>query len=126
MTTTQLNSFKRALEWKQAELTPSRQTRDAIAIERSADMLDEIQLAGARELATHTLERAAKVSRDVRAALDRIDEGTYGICVHCEDEIGPKRLNAVPWAPLCIRCQELSDRGGNADIERRQYFADAA
>ena len=126
MATNQLNSFKRILKRKQAELTPSLQTRDAITIERSADILDEIQLAGARELTSHSLERAAKVSRDVRAALDRIDEGAYGICTNCEDEIGPKRLNAAPWAPLCIGCQEPSDRRGNADVERRQYFADAA
>ena len=126
MNLSQVNSFKRILERKQAELKPSFQTRAAIAIERSADMLDEIQLAGARELATHSLERATTVSREVRAALARIDEGTYGVCANCEDEIGTKRLKAVPWAPLCIRCQELSDRGLKMDVEPRRYLADAA
>jgi DnaK suppressor protein len=126
MTRSQLNSFRRILERKQAELRPSFQTRNDIAIERSADMLDAIQLAGARELAGHTLSRAAKMSRDVRAALARIDEGVYGICADCEEEIDPKRLNAVPWAPLCIRCQELSDRGGHPGFEHRRYLADAA
>ena len=126
MTRSQLNSFRRILERKQAELRPSFQTRDDIAIERSADLLDQIQLAGARELAGHTLERAAKMTRDVRAALARIDQGVYGICADCEEEIDPKRLNAVPWAPLCIRCQELSDGGRHIDFESRRYLADAA
>ena len=36
--------------------------------------------------------------------------GSFGIFVHCEEEISPKRLAAVPWAPFCIRCQEQADR----------------
>jgi DnaK suppressor protein len=46
----------------------------------------------------------------VRAALRRIDEGTFGVCVHCEEEISLKRVNAVPWTPYCITCQEQADR----------------
>ena len=126
MTTSQLNSFKRILERKQAELRPCFEKRDAIAIERTADILDQIQLAAARELATRTLECDAKVSRDVRAALDRIDEGAYGICANCDEEIGLKRLNAVPWTPLCIRCQEVTDGWGHAELESHRFFAYAA
>jgi DnaK suppressor protein len=42
--------------------------------------------------------------------LGRIADGTYGACRQCEEEIGHKRLNAIPWATFCIRCQELADR----------------
>ena len=126
MTQTQLSSFKRILERKQAELKPSLRARDGIAIEKSPDILDEIQLASTRALASHTLDRASTMAREVRAALDRVDDSTYGTCVQCEDEIGQKRLNALPWAALCIRCQELSDRAGQAGIGLREYFADAA
>ena len=37
-------------------------------------------------------------------------DGSYGVCLHCEEDIKPKRLEAVPWAPYCIRCQEAADR----------------
>jgi DnaK suppressor protein len=44
-------------------------------------------------------------------ALERIEEKTFGLCVHCGNEIQPKRLEAVPWARHCINCQELQERG---------------
>ena len=48
--------------------------------------------------------------RNVRGALERIDDGTLGVCVRCEGEISPRRLAAVPWTPYCIECQEWADR----------------
>jgi DnaK suppressor protein len=47
--------------------------------------------------------------RTVEEALDRIKNGTFGLCLRCDAEIPEKRLNAVPWAPHCIRCQEELD-----------------
>ena len=44
-------------------------------------------------------------------ALARIEEGGYGICVTCEKEIQPRRLEAVPWARHCVTCQDLQERG---------------
>lgn len=44
-------------------------------------------------------------------ALQRIEDGTYGICVACGAEIQPKRLEAVPWARHCVTCQDLQERG---------------
>ena len=113
----QLNTFKEILEARRAELMPSMEKRDDIAIQRVPDLLEEVQLASERELATRNLERRAKLWRDVRAALVRIDEGTYGTCLDCEEEIGLKRLNALPWTPLCIRCQEQSDSRRRAGVE---------
>jgi DnaK suppressor protein len=55
--------------------------------------------------------------RNVRAALARIDEGTFGVCLHCEEDISIKRLNAVPWAPYCIQCQEIADRSQEEGTE---------
>jgi DnaK suppressor protein len=46
----------------------------------------------------------------IGAALGRIDDGTYGECLNCGQEIGPKRLEAIPWARYCITCQELIAR----------------
>lgn len=48
-----------------------------------------------------------KLLREVNDALRRIAQGTYGTCQECEEPISGKRLDAVPWARYCVRCQEL-------------------
>jgi len=46
----------------------------------------------------------------VRAALKRLDEGKYGICARCGNEINPERLKAIPYTTLCVNCQERFER----------------
>src|ERR1700720_864800 len=110
MTKTELNKFKEVLETKQAELAQVLRNREGIAIEKSPDALDEVQNAAERELAVRNLDRESQLLRNVRGALRRIDEGTFGVCLHCEEDISPKRLAAVPWTPFCIQCHEIADR----------------
>lgn len=110
MTKTELNKYRAILEAKLAELSKVVKNREGIAIEKSPDALDEVQHAAERELAIRNLDRESALLRNVRAALRRIDEGIYGVCLHCEEDISPKRLHAVPWTPLCIQCQEAADR----------------
>src|SRR5262252_10926936 len=110
MTKTELRKFKEILEAKQKELTLLVRNRDGIAIEKSPDALDEVQHAAERELAIRNLDRESNLLRNVRAALRRIEEGSFGVCLHCEEDISPKRLAAVPWTPFCIGCQEVADR----------------
>ena len=106
--TERLTNFLRA---KQTELSGSLRNRDEIVIEKSSDALDEVQLMGERELALRNLNRDSNMLRQIRRALSRIANGTYGVCLHCEEDILPKRMAAVPWAACCIRCQEQIDRG---------------
>jgi DnaK suppressor protein len=47
----------------------------------------------------------------VRRALERIREGTFGECMLCGNQIGAKRLEALPWTPYCITCQEKIESG---------------
>jgi len=84
--------------------------REALAIETSPDEFDRIQHASERDHAMGILERSSKRLGEVRAALLRIEAGTYGICLGCEASIHPKRLTAVPWTSFCIVCQEAADR----------------
>jgi DnaK suppressor protein len=44
---------------------------------------------------------------EIEAALARLDEGTYGVCVRCGRQIAPERLDALPWAAHCIECQRI-------------------
>ncbi len=46
----------------------------------------------------------------IDAALDRLDDGTYGVCQRCEQQIGAERLEARPYVAYCIRCQSLMER----------------
>jgi DnaK suppressor protein len=110
MSKSELEKYRMALEAKQAEIGASLRNREDIAIEKAADAIDEVQLAGERELAIRNLDRESGLLRKVKAALARMEDGSFGTCMHCEEEIGSKRLHAVPWAPFCIRCQEAADR----------------
>jgi DnaK suppressor protein len=113
MTKTEANRFRGILTAKVAELERFTHHRDGIAVERSADQLDEIEAASQRALAVCNLDREFNQLRNVRAALRRIGEGSFGICQGCGENIHPKRLAAVPWAQFCIRCQETLD--GNVE-----------
>jgi len=73
--------------------------------------------AAERELAIRNLDRESNLLRAVRAALHRIGEGNFGTCLHCEEDISSKRLNAVPWAAYCIGCQEIADRNREENNE---------
>jgi len=113
MTKTEANRFRGILTAKVAELERFTRHREGIAVERSADQLDEIEAASQRALTVCNLDREFNQLRNVRAALRRIGEGSFGICQGCGENIHPKRLAAVPWAQFCIRCQETLD--GNVE-----------
>src|SRR5271154_568386 len=126
MTKSELNKFRNILEAKQAELEQLVRNRDGIAIEKSPDALDEVQHAAERELAIRNLDRESNLLRNVRGALRRIDDGSFGVCLHCEEDISPKRLSAVPWTPYCIKCQEQVDRHEIEVEDSADIFASAA
>ena len=63
------------------------QKRDDIAIEKSADQMDEIQYASERDLAIRNVDRESTLLRDVKAALRRIHDGSFGVCIECESAI---------------------------------------
>jgi DnaK suppressor protein len=109
MTENDLNRFKGILTAKIAELERFTRHRAGITVERSADQLDEIQQASERALAICNLDRESSQLRNARAALRRIEEGSFGICQECDEDIHPRRLAAVPWTPFCIVCQEAID-----------------
>jgi len=109
MTDNELRRFQTILTARVAELEGITRHRDGIAVERSSESLDEIQAAAERALAVSNLDRESNLLRDARAALRRIREGIFGTCVECDQDIHLKRLNAVPWASLCIKCQEALD-----------------
>jgi len=94
---TGMAGFQEALERKQIELSRVLRARDDIAIEKSADQMDEVQYATERDLAIRNVDRDSTLLRHVKVALGRIRDGSFGTCTECEETISPKRLAAVPW-----------------------------
>jgi DnaK suppressor protein len=111
------NGFKDLLTRKESELAKILRNRDGIAIEKSADPMDEIQYGTERDLAICNVDRESSLLREVKAALRRLGDGSFGACVQCAEAISPKRLAAVPWALRCIQCQESADRDLREGVE---------
>jgi DnaK suppressor protein len=104
------NNFKAMLMEKRSELAEKLANREEIAIERSSDALDSVQRSTEREYAITSLDRDWQTIKELDLALERMENGQYGTCQRCEEEISPKRLRALPWASFCISCQERIDR----------------
>ena len=80
-----------------------------------------------REVAIRKLDQQAKLLKSVEAALARIDDGTYGVCLRCEEEIPEKRLKAVPWAGHCVAGQDELDRQHTTgDLEEDNHSTELA
>jgi DnaK suppressor protein len=126
MTKIELNGFRDALENRRVELETGNRSRGALAIETSADELDRIQHGQERDWAIGILDRNSKLLREIRAALRRIDAGTFGICLDCEEDISMLRLAAVPWTASCIVCQEIADRMGGQPWTAADELLDSA
>ena len=114
---TEIRNQRAALEQKLAELTAGFQDRSGLAIENSADILDTIRMATDRDVLVQSMNINAQVLSDVREALTRLDNGEYGVCEDCDEAISPRRLQAIPWARVCVKCQEARDRGHTNDGE---------
>jgi DnaK suppressor protein len=79
--------------------------------EMAHDLADTATETYDREL-DHTLEENSEhVLEEIKAALKRIEEGTYGTCTNCGNQIAEARLEALPWATLCIDCARDRERG---------------
>jgi len=126
MTAALIDIFQEILARKEAELARVLRNRDGIAIEKSADQMDEIQYASERVLAIRNVDRESILLREVKAALRRIRDGSFGTCIDCEWAISPKRLAAVPWAARCIACQEAADQDGKEREDDSETLVNAA
>ncbi len=80
-------------------------------LEATQDPADMAANAYNKELLVSMSRNDRQLLHLVEDALARMAKGTYGLCVNCEEPIKEKRLAAIPWARLCMPCQELSERG---------------
>ena len=96
------------------EAEKSSRERDAEATQDPADMAAN---AYNKELLMSMSENDRNLLNLIDEALVRIENADYGDCVNCGDAVQEKRLEAIPWARYCIKCQELLERGLLTDDE---------
>jgi len=117
-----IKSCRQMLEAKRGELLSGGYRAEGIAVVRVPDSIEELTLEMERNMAVDRLNRRAALLGQVTEALERIETGRYGLCLACEGPISPKRLAALPWAALCLECQEAAENGlgidASADVRR--------
>ncbi len=111
-----LEGCKRRLEAMREELRSGHYKMEGISVERVSDSMEELTLEMERSMAVDTLNRKAALLEEVAGALERIAEGSYGLCVTCEKAISPKRLTALPWAARCLECQQSIENQLNSHV----------
>ncbi len=104
-----------ALRTKQRELIESFE-RDKAAGNTAVDdgiqdLADKAYSAYSKELNFSLSDGERNLLMLIEEAFTRMKDGSYGVCTNCGTVIGEKRLQAVPWTPFCIDCQELQEKG---------------
>jgi DnaK suppressor protein len=125
--TDQIDSLKAVLQNKRSELARAIRSQSAqlSVCESENDVLDRMQSMSARDEAVTFLDTFTSTLAKVDAALMAIELGVYGICVECDEPISSRRLQAIPWALHCIRCQETLDRRNGMRAARPHWDAAA-
>jgi len=107
--------YKKRLVTQQEELlrmviNSERDGREADE-EATQDVADKAVNSYTKEFLFHQSDKSRRVLQMVNEALERLKDGSYGLCLSCQGEVQVKRLEAVPWARHCIECQEKQDQG---------------
>ncbi len=103
-------SYLELLQAKEQELLGKLSGLEDLKIVAEPDALDEVMNSSQRDLASSVHEHDTNTLKEVRLAIRRIADQTYGECMNCEEDIAPKRLRAIPWATYCLRCQNLKEK----------------
>jgi DnaK suppressor protein len=119
-----LLQFRSGLREQQRELLHTIENAEKEIRDFSAPVpLDPIDLSGFTASKESLFARASHDRsrlRLIQRALERVNDGSFGICVECEGPIGMKRLQALPWASHCIQCQEQAEvarLAGNLNLD---------
>jgi DnaK suppressor protein len=119
MNKTNSEDYRKALEAQRWKLMLGLENTEAIEVEMVADLMDGSTLEHERHVAFDTRSRKSMLLTEVNEALARIGAGAYGLCLECGEPISAVRLKALPWARLCLRCQqqeEIESRPGTGGL----------
>ena len=105
-----LKRFKAALEQKRDSIINATGGKkphwENMEDTRHGDFVDQASDDNEVHVNLRLLQIDAKLLRAIEAAIERIENGNYGTCTICEEEISIARLKAVPWTSVCIACKE--------------------
>jgi len=118
MTNEQLKEFETKLRQKRRDLTAPKSETDTNP-EYGRDEGDRANASQDKEMTWLLNSQERGLLELIDSALSRIRDGAFGECEHCGQEIGPKRLAAIPWTQYCITCQELLEEYGPERSRRR-------
>jgi DnaK suppressor protein len=115
MSKKETEKFRRLLEDKKtslsSDLAKTRSAEEETTEESTQDIADKAVSSYTREFLYSLTDGERSTLLQIDDAIGRIDDGTYGMCIHCGQSMAEKRLTAVPWAPYCVDCQELAEKG---------------
>jgi DnaK suppressor protein len=115
MTKKDMEKFRRLLEEKKAtissDLAKTRSAEEETSDEATQDIADKAVSSYTREFLYSLTDGERSTLLQIDDAIGRIDDAIYGLCINCGQPMAEKRLTAVPWAPYCIDCQELAEKG---------------
>jgi DnaK suppressor protein len=111
----ELERYRRLLDEKKSslsqEIAKTRSAEEETTEESTQDIADKAVSSYTREFLYSLTDGERGTLLQIDEALARIDEGSYGFCTNCGQPMAEKRLTAVPWAPYCVDCQELAEKG---------------
>ena len=107
MRPSELKKYRDLLEKKKDELQTAAPARTPATEpgSKSGDWIDQSSQENDLHVRLALKQTDHKLLRAIEDAIHRIDQGIYGICMECENEIAPARLGAVPWTRVCIDCK---------------------
>jgi RNA polymerase-binding transcription factor len=110
-----VESYKKRLLAKREELSrlvaKSEQDGRAADEESTQDVADKAANSYTKEFLFSQSDDNRRILQLVNEAIERTGNGSFGLCVACQEEVQQKRLEAVPWARHCIECQEKQEKG---------------
>ncbi|MDH3386593.1 MAG: TraR/DksA family transcriptional regulator [Gammaproteobacteria bacterium] len=112
----QIDSLRTLLEAKRielgAQLAAAGDAAKPVELDQqSVGRVSRIDAIQQQQMAIANRQQAAQMLRHVELGLQRIGAGEYGYCGQCGESIAFARLQAQPWASLCLRCQSASEKG---------------
>jgi DnaK suppressor protein len=95
-------------------------TLDEIKGTRAAEYEEEVTLSDDKEYLSKLIEQQTRGLEEINHALEKVLDGTYGLCERCRKPINRERLEAIPTAILCLDCKRQEEEEGIVGWQRRQ------
>jgi len=123
MEETEIEELKQKLELQRRDvlqfLTRLQRETQSLDADSTQDSADRCVISTSRECLFQQSSQRRTLLRLIEAALRRIADGSFGMCVACGDDIRDRRLMAVPWTQFCLRCQEELEEEIRSNVAAR-------